>query len=277
MLEREEYVEQAYLYRTLGDRLREQHSTQDLLKWIKEEILSTTKLPLAIDYLAAELKLVGKFSSAMAKLPHYFTPFQTFVVAEAENDRGKFDIGVALKILEREATYRAAGPTPQGVFLYQFECLSRNRLGYDKGLEAIAGDPIFDGGWREWILTVRRQVGLIDIADLIYVRSEQYPVDCQRQGRADAIVADKPILFGQKEGRIALANRRKDPLLLFAALHRQLGYPAIPQLVPLDQTAEILPQVLRRLERFEVRIKLLEEEQKGGIDLARFYKPPVRE
>ena len=70
----------------------------------------------------------------------------------------------------------------------------------------------------------RRQVGLIDIADLIYVRSEQYLLDCRRQGRDEP---DKPMLFGQKEGRIAMANRRKDPLLLFAALHRQLGYPAI--------------------------------------------------
>ena len=45
---------------------------------------------------------------------------------------------VALKILEREAQYRAEGATRQGVFLYQFECIARNRLGYDRGLEAVA-------------------------------------------------------------------------------------------------------------------------------------------
>src|SRR5262245_38158120 len=212
MLEREEYVEQAYLFKALRERLQENMATQDLLVWIKEEILSTTRLPLAMDFLSAELKLHGVFSPAMAKLLHYFSPFQTYVIAEAENERGKFDIRVALSILQREAQYRADGCTPQGIFLYQFECLSRNRLGYDRGLEAIAGDPIFDSAWREWILTVRRQVGLIDIADLIYVRSEQYPLDCRRQGREEAI-GDKPMLFGQKEGRIAMANRRKDPLL----------------------------------------------------------------
>ena len=96
-------------------------ATQDLLMWIKEEILSTTQLPMAMDYLAAELKLQGTFAPAMAKLSHYFTPFQTFVIAEAENERGKFDFGVALKILEREAEYRAEGRTPQG-----FSCINSN-------------------------------------------------------------------------------------------------------------------------------------------------------
>ena len=177
------------------------------------------------------------------------------------------------KILEREAHYRAAGATPQGVFLYQFECLCRNRLGYDKGLEAVAGDPIFPDDWREWIITVRRQVGIIDFADMIYVRSERYLQDRRRQGLTTAEGAEKPALFGEREGRIAWANRRKDPLHLFAALHRQLGYPAIPRLEPIDRTPEIIPSLIRRLERLETRIKLVEEEQKGGIDLTKFYGP----
>src|SRR5437868_3880390 len=219
MLEREEYVEQAHLFHALGERMRQNMAVQELLVSVKEEILATTRLPLAMDYLAAELKLVGIFSTAMAKLPHYFTPFQTFVVAEAEDERGKFDLSVALKILEREAHYRAAGATPQGTFLYHFECLCRNRLGYDRGLEAIAGDPIFNTDWRDWILTVRRQVGIIDFADMIYVRSERYLQDRRRQGLS-AEEEGKPALFGEREGRIAWTNRRKDPLLLFAALHR---------------------------------------------------------
>ncbi len=112
---------------------------------------------------------------------------------------------------------------------------------------------------------------MIDIADLIYVRSEQYLIDCRRQGRDEP---DKPMLFGQKEGRIAMANRRKDPLLLFAALHRQLGYPEIPRLDPIDRTPEMLPMLIRQVERLETRIKLVEEEQRGGIDLTKFYAPP---
>jgi hypothetical protein len=276
MLDREEYIEQSYLFKALGERLRENMATQDLLVSLKEEILSTTRLPMAMDFMAAELKLQGRFSSAMEKLSHYFTPFQTFVIAEAEKERGRFHISVALKILEREAQYRADGAKAVGIFLYQFESLCRNRLGYDHGLEAVAGDPLFDAHWREWILTVRRQVGLIDIADLIYVRSEQYILDCRRQGREEP-PADKPMLFGQKEGRIALANRRKDPLLLFAALNRQLGYPAVPKLDPIDHTPEILPTLLRRMERLEARLKLIQEEQKGVIDLTQFYKPATPE
>ncbi len=274
ILDREEYVEQAHLFRALGERMRQNMAVQDLLLSIKEEILITTRLPLALDFLAAELKLRGAFAPAMARLAHYFTPFQTYVIGEAENDRSKFDLSVALKILERDATFRAAGATPQGIFVYEFECLCRNRLGYDRGLEAVAGDPMFDAGWRDWILTVRRQVGMVDFADMIYVRSERYLQDRQRQG----LPLDndgKPALFGEREGRIAWANRRKDPLLLFAALHRQLGYPAIPRLDPVDQTPELIPTLLRRIDRLETRLKLVEEEQRGGIDLKKFYAPPA--
>src|SRR5207249_2712448 len=130
----------------------------------------------------------------------------------AESEGGKFDISIALKILEREARFRADGATPQGLFLFQFESLCRNRLGYDRGLEAVAGDSIYNDDWKEWILTVRRQVGLIDFADMIYVRSEHY-LATQRRADPD-YQPEKPMLFGDREGRIALANRRREPLLL---------------------------------------------------------------
>jgi hypothetical protein len=262
-LPREEYVEQAYFFRTLRERMQQSMSTQELLTAVKQEILSTTQLPMALDFMASELRFTGGFASAMAKLAHYFTPFQTFVVAEAEKAEGKFDFRIGLDILQREAEYRAAGASPQGLFLYQFETLCRNRLGYDRGLEAIAGDDIYDDDWREWILTVRRQVGLIDLGDMLYVRSEHY-----RKTRGEA---EKPILFGEKEGRIALANRRKDPLFLFAALSRHLGYPTVPRPVPEDTNRMLLPTMQRKLERLEQRMKLLEEELRGGINLAKFY------
>jgi hypothetical protein len=273
MLDREEYIEQAHFFRTLKARISEGLSTQDLLSSVKEEILATTKLPMAIDFMAGELKLQGVFGTAMTKLPHYFTPFQSFVVGEAESDQGHFDLPLALEILAREANYRAEGATPQGLFLYQFESIARNRLGYDRGLTAMAQDPEYDEAWREWILIVRRQVGLVDIADLIYVRSGHH---LERQERMGNPADDAPptVLFGPREGRIALANRRKDPILLFAALHRQLGYPEVPRRQRIDQTPEIIPALLRRVERMEVRLKLLEEEQRGGIDISRFYSPP---
>ncbi|HEY2841906.1 MAG TPA: hypothetical protein VGJ26_22295 [Pirellulales bacterium] len=272
MLDREEYIEQAHFFRALSERTLQNAPTQDLLRTVREEILSTTKLPMAIDFLTGELNLTGVFAPGMARLSHYFSKFQTFVVSAAENDKGKFDLVVGLEILEREARYRSAGATPQGIFLFQFECLSRNRLGYDRGLEAIAADSIFDETWREWILTVRRQIGMVDLADLIYVRSEYYNEVRAREG---AEAPTDPPLFGLKEGRIALANRRKDPLLLFAAMQRHLNYPLVPRTKPVDESRQIIPNILRRVERLEARLKLMEEEQKGGIDLTKFYGRPL--
>jgi hypothetical protein len=273
MLEREEYIEQAYLFRSFGERIVAGIAAQEALVAIGQEVLATSKLPMALEYLAGELKLVGTLSTAMARLRHYFTPFQTFVITTAEEEGGRFDMRTALAMLEREATYRADGATPQGLFLYRFECLSRNRLDYTRGLAAIAADDIFDAGWRAWIEMVSRQVGLIDLADLVYVRSPEYWRVEKRDALAAGRVAPQPdreILFGEKEGRIARANRGKDPMFFFAALQRQLGYPAIPRVAPLAPSAESPALLARRLERLEMRVKLLEEESRGGIDLSRF-------
>ena len=66
--------------------------------------------------------------------------------------------------------------------------------------------------------------------------------------------------------------------LLFSALQRHLGYPSVPRLEPADSSPQLLAQLARRLERMEIRLKLLEEDQRGGIDLTQFYGgkvPPV--
>jgi len=267
-LEREEYVEQAYFFRTLRERMLQAMATQDLLESIRQEILSTTNLPHALDFMATELRATGGFATAMARLPHYFSPFQAFVIQEAEKAEGRFDFRIALEILERQAQYLASGASRQVIFLFQFETICRNRLGYDRGLEAVAADPIYDEAWREWILIVRRQIGLVDFADMIYVRSEHY--------RLQTGDTDKPVLFGEKEGKIAMANRRKDPLFLFSALARHLGYPSVPRSAREQEAShqELLQLLQRRVERLETRIKLLEEETRGGINITRFYGSP---
>jgi hypothetical protein len=291
-LDREEYIEQAHFFRALGERLAGNTPAQEVLGSVREEVLATTKLPMAIDFLLGELRHAGVLGPAMSLLPHYFTPFQAFVIQESENERLRFDLRVGLEILRKEAQYRANEPTPQGIFLYQLEAISRNRLGYDRGLEAVAGDPAFDEPWRDWIRRLRRQIGMVDIADLIYVHSEYY---WQRQGggrsttggaeeSADESLGaatgparsdgDAVILFGEREGRIALANRHKDPLFLFSSLQRQLGYPAVPKQKPADKEQALLPQLARRLEQLEMRLKIMEEEQRGGLDLSQFYERP---
>ena len=273
MLDREEYVEQAYLFRNLAERISAGIAAQEALRAIGEEVLATSKLPIALDYLAGELKLVGTLSTAMSRLPHYFTVFQTFVMSQAEEEGGRFDMRTGLAILEREATYRGEGATPQGLFFYRFECLSRNRLDYALGLVALADDAIFDTDWRSWIAMLSRQIGFVDLADLVYIRSPEYwrieKRDAAQAGR-EGPEPDRTILFGEKEGRIARANRGKDPLFFFSALQRQLGYPQVPRPErpkPIEDSPALLA---RRLERLEMRVKLLEEEGGGGIDLSRF-------
>jgi len=270
VLEREEYVEQAHLFRTLSERLSDNVPMQELLGHVKQEILSTTRLPLAIDFLLSELRHIGLMSTAMARLPHYFTPFQTYVMQEAEAERGRFDLRIAIDILRHEAEYRSKSPVPQAMFMFQFECLSRNRLKYDPGLAAIAGDPIYDENWREWISDLRHRIGMVDFADMIYVRSQFNLIHRTRPGQPPP-EAEKPLLFGEKDGKIAWANRQKDPNYLFSALQRHLGYPTVPRAKKPDESVSLLPLLNLQVQRLEARIKLLEDESRGGIDITKFY------
>lgn len=272
MLEREEYVEQAYFFRMLSERLPDNFPLQEIIEQIRHEILATTKLPMAIDFFLSELRHSGIISHAMERLSHYFSAYQTYIMQAAEDERGRFDMRVAIEVLRCEAEYRSKEPTPEGVFMYQFETLSRNRLRYDKGLDAMAVDPIYNDDWREWINTVRRQIGIVDFADMIYVRSWDYIRRRTLPGQPPP-EPEKPILFGQKEGKIAWANRDKDPMYLFAALQRHLGYPMAPRLQKVDETQDLIPQMIRRLERLETRVKLMEEENREGIDITKFYVP----
>src|SRR5438128_11926525 len=88
--ERDECIEQAYFFRTVRERLLENVPAQDIFARAHEELLTTTRLPLAVQFLATDLKHTGLVSIGFAKLPHYFTPFQTFVVQQAEAEKRRF-------------------------------------------------------------------------------------------------------------------------------------------------------------------------------------------
>ena len=272
VLDREEQIEQAYFFRTMRERLEENVPTQEILEHIHEEILSTTRLPMAIQFIATELKHTRQLASGFARLPHYFTPFQAFVVRQSEEEKTRFSIEIALLILEREALYRAGTPTQPGLFVYEFEVVSRNRLGYDQGLKAMHGDPLFDADWRAYIDLVRRQVGAVDFADLVYLRSELYVMEQRR--RDPDYVPPLPPLLGEKEGKIARANRGRDPLYLFAALQRQLGYPEVPRARPKDDPTSQIIALKAKLRELEIRIKLVEGEARGKVDLSEFMAKP---
>jgi hypothetical protein len=273
ILDREEYIEQAYFFRTVRERMVEERiPTQTVLERIHEEILAITRLPMAIQFLSTELKHSGLLSSGFARLAHYFTPFQAFVVAQAEEAGNRFSIDIAFLVLEREAQYRSGTPTPEGLFVYQFETLSRNRLGYDEGLRRIKADPFYDADWKAYVEFVGRQVGVVDFADLVYVRSHWYVTDQRRQ--APTYEPPLPPLFGEKEGRIAKANRGRDPLYLFAALQRQLGYPEVPRSKAKDDPSTKLLELQAKIKEVEIRLKLVEGEQRGKVDLSEFLAKP---
>ncbi|VTR90872.1 Uncharacterized protein OS=Singulisphaera acidiphila (strain ATCC BAA-1392 / DSM 18658 / VKM B-2454 / MOB10) GN=Sinac_3289 PE=4 SV=1 [Gemmata massiliana] len=273
ILDREEYIEQAYLFRTVRERIADNQPAQDVFLRVGEELLSSTRLPFAVQFVASELKHTGLVANGFAKLPHYFTAFQAFVVRQAENEKSRLPMPTAFLILEREAAYRAEKPTKAGLFVYQFETISRNRLGYLDGLEALALDPFYDANWRDYFDDLRKQVGEIDFCDLVYLRSDLYVIEERRRNPA----FEPPLtpIFGEKEGKIAKASRTRDPLYLFAALQRQLGYPEVPRYRIRDDATTKLEQIQTKLRELEMRIKLAESELRGSVDLSQFGKPEL--
>ena len=124
----------------------------------------------------------------------------------------RFSMTTALLVLEREAEYRAGKPTPAGLFVYQFEMLCRNRLGYDDGLTAHGRRPV-----------LRRRLARPSsngaAAGRRWSTSPTWSTcarscTCSEQRRQDPDYEPPvPPLFGEKEGKIARANRGRDPLL----------------------------------------------------------------
>ena len=159
-------------------------------------------------------------------------------------------------------------------------------LGPEDGIEQLAvhGDQVGVVGLRgvggERPVLALNHVGAVDgrLHQLIRGDTDKAVGDPVRQvhptvlGQLDE-PASVPMLFGRQEGRIAKANRGKDPLYLFAALQRQLGYPAVPR-PRTGKDLKLPPHLELRLQRVEKRIHLLEAETKGELDLSEFYAHP---
>ena len=84
-----------------------------------------------------------------------------------------------------------------------------------------------------------------------------------------------PALFGEKEGKIARANRGRDPLYLFSALQRQLGYPEVPRPRRPDEAEARIALLEQRVTLLENRIKATEAAVNGAdVDLTQFRVNP---
>src|SRR5207237_68274 len=69
------------------------------------------------------------------------------------------------------------------------------------------------------------------------------------------------------EGKIARANRGRDPLYLFSALQRQLGYPEVPRPRRPDEAEARIALLEQRVNTLENRIKALETGAAGEPEI----------
>jgi hypothetical protein len=143
---------------------------------------------------------------------------------------------------------------------------------------AMESDQTYDEDWRQYIGFVRSQVGLMDFSELIYIRSE-FAVSEKRKSDPDYAPSRRP-LFGEKEGRIAAANRGRDPNYLFAALQRQLGFPKVPRPPRQSDQSREMEDLKRRMKALESKLQIIEGEVYDRTDPKLFVskenppKPP---
>ena len=272
-LDREEYIEQAYCFRTFRERLDDNTPAQEILRSLSEELLATTNLPKAIDFLRGEILHAGRISPGMARLAHYFTPFQTLrhvagrggAVAIRPED-GPLGLGAAGRIPGRIAdsggalhlSIRVHCPQPARLRPRDEGDFRRSRSSTRRGGTGFSRPGC---GWGR----------PISASSSITARSNISPSG----GNGTPTTSRRiPILFSVQEGRIAKANRGKDPLYMFAALQRQIGHPAAPRRRAKETGPIIHPALEQRLQRIETRLKILDSEVKGEFNLSDFYVKP---
>ena len=136
----------------------------------------------------------------------------------------------------------------------------------------MAADPFYPEDWRDYILTLQTRLGDVDFADLIFVRSLYFVRE--RQKTNPEFEPKYPTLFGEKEGKIARANRGRDPMYLFSALQRQLGYPEVPRPRRPDELEARVLLLEQKIAQLENRLKLAESEIGQDVDLAQVIVKP---
>ncbi len=130
----------------------------------------------------ATSRATGLMAPAMARLGHYFTPFQTHVIGQAEDGR--------------EPVLDGPGPARSSSARRSSRPTARRRPGCSstssrpsrgtgsatrQGLDAMAADPFYDEDWRDYILALGARLGDVDFADLIYVRSAYFVTERRRK------------------------------------------------------------------------------------------------
>ena len=227
VLEREEYIEQVYFFRAVRERLVDGLPSQEILAQIGEE--------LTVNNQAAHRRLLSacrnegnrRHGARHGRIAHYFTPFQAHVVSQAENESSRFPMEQALLVLEHEAKFKAEQPAWHRALRVSIRGARANRLGYNKGLAAMAADPLYTEDWQDYILTLRTRLGDVDFADLIFVRSEQF-VQERRRNPNPEFQPKFPVLFGAKGGKSPGPTAAAIPCISLQPFSARLGYPEVP-------------------------------------------------
>jgi hypothetical protein len=136
----------------------------------------------------------------------------------------------------------------------------------------MARDPFYTEDWCDYINTLQTRLGDVDFADLIFVRSSYFVRE--RQKLNPDFVPKYPALFGEREGKIARANRGRDPMFLFSALQRQLGYPEVPRPRRPDELEARVLLLEQKIAQLENRLKLAESELNQDVDLSQVMVKP---
>ena len=173
---------------------------------------------------------------------------------QTEDERKQFTLRSDFSSLSARGGYRAAQPTQPGLFVYHFRSARPQSLGYDEGLTAMRGDPFYDPDWRDFLALVQapdrrgrfRRYRVFALAVL-----------CAGSAVVGRLCSAGLALVWREEGKIAKANRGRDPLYLFAALQRQLGYPEVPRSKPKDDVGS-------RIEALKVKIRAGNPPEAGG-------------
>ena len=229
VLDREEYVEQAYFFRTFRERSPTTCRRRTSSTRVHEELLTSTRLPYAVQFLAAELKHTGLARHGFAKLPHYFTAFQAFVVAAGRGGEDAVPDGRPRSWCSNARPRTAPRqPTQAGAVRLPVRDDRPQPARLPRRLRRDDGRPVL----RRRLAGIHRRTGRGRSATSTSPTSSTCGRSCTciEQRRANpAFEPPLPPLFGEKEGKIAKASRGRDPLYLFAALQRQLGYPEVPR------------------------------------------------
>ena len=131
---------------------------------------------------------------------------------------------------------------------------------------------MYDANWQDYVLLVRRQLGAVEFCDLVYLRSEYYVVD-QRRQNADY---EPPVAAAlRREGR---QDRQGQPRPGSAVSVRRPAAPARlsggAALQAARRHGAKLAALVQKVKDLETRIKLVEGEVKGHVDLSQFLVKP---